>query len=189
MKTGNYKIKITPVISFAAFLLMMIILPGFQCSKDKLAGISPARDISGTWTTPAPVTLYMTSEGCGTYKRYNSTPVKMTWEITAVDDNNVDIRITATYIGTTTQLASNCGMPALLNFPFSLHGRISSSNLKLLENQMQYNSSGGAIGLKLIEVGNFNLTTNILTGTIYEKNCPILCIGYETDANKCILIK
>src|SRR5450759_38254 len=139
------------------------------CKKSDLAGISPARNVEGTWSTPSAVTIYMASDGCGTYKRYISTPVKMTWDITAVDDNNVDIWITSNYIGATTQLASNCGLPAApLAFPISLHGSVSSSNLKLLESQMQYNSSGGATGLALVEVGNFNITANNLTGTITE---------------------
>lgn len=154
-----------------------------SCKKN----LTPAITLEGTWNTPFPVNMYMTSSGCGTYKRYNSTPVKMTWQIIYTDDSTVDITISSSYIGSTTQLGSNCGLGATLNFPLYLYGKISSSNLKLLENQMQYNNAGGAIGLALIEIGNFHFTTNNLTGTIYEKDCPIYCAGYETDADKCIL--
>lgn len=180
------------IITFPAIYIFILLIASASlqsCKKSEPGLLSPARNISGTWTTPLAVTIYMASDGCGTYRRYNSTPVKMIWEITYVDDNKVDIWITSNYIGTTTQLASNCGSPASLNFPVSLHGVVSSSNLKLMENQMQYSSSGAALGLALVEVGNFNFTTNNLTGTITEKDCPIYCSGYETDANKCILTK
>lgn len=180
------------IITFSViYIFILLISSAFlqSCKKSGSVLLSPARNISGTWSTPLAVTIYMTSDGCSTYKRYNSTPVKMRWEITYVDDNNVNIEITSNYIGATTQLASNCGSPATLHFPISLHGVVSSSNLKLMESQMKYSSSGAALGLTLVEVGNFNFTTNNLTGTIAEKDCPIYCSGYETDANKCILTK
>jgi hypothetical protein len=172
-------------------ILLLIITAGFtQCSKSKSPGtLSPARSIVGTWTTPSAVTMYMTSDGCGNYVRYNSTPVKMTWDVTYVDDSHVDITISSSFIGTTTQIGSNCGLPATLNFPLYMHGLVSSSHLTLQENQMQYSSSGAALGLSLIEIGSFNLTTNNITGTITEKDCPVYCAGYETDASKCILTK
>ena len=180
------KISLTLVAGFS----ILISTTSLQsCKKSGTGTLSPARSIVGIWTTPSAVTIYMTSDGCGTYNRYNSTPVKMTWDITYVDDNDVDILISANYIGTTTQLGSNCGAPASLVFPLSLHGKISSSNLTLLESQMQYNNSGGATGLALVVVGNFNFTTYNLSGTITEKDCPIYCSGYETDANKCIVTK
>jgi len=131
----------------------------------------------------------MMSAGCGSYVRYNSTPVTITWTITAIDDNNVDIVISANKIGTTTQLASNCGQPATLVFPLQLHGIISSSNLQVTEQQMQYNNAGAATGLASVVVGNFNFTTNNITGTLSEKDCPIYCAGYQTDTNACIVTK
>ena len=177
------KLRITKFRAICFILLISVSF--FGCKKT----LTPARNLEGTWNTPFAVTIYMKSDGCGTFTRYNRTPVKMTWTITYIDDTNVDITIAASYIGTTTQTGSNCGAPATLNFPLYLHGRISSSNLKLLESQMQYNNSGGAIGLALVEVGNFNFTTNNITGTINEKDCPIYCAGYDTDANTCILTK
>ena len=128
MKKENCKIKITYVLSVTVFLLMTVLM-GFECSKDKLAGISPARDIAGTWTTPASVNFYMTSDGCGTYARYNRTPIKLSWNITYISDTEVDVDISASNIGTTTQLQSNCGLPATLNFPLFYHGKVSASNL------------------------------------------------------------
>ncbi|MFI5200829.1 MAG: hypothetical protein ACHQNE_00395 [Candidatus Kapaibacterium sp.] len=118
----------------------------------------------------------------------------MTWAITYVDDNDVDIWITSNYAGTTTQLGSDCGLPSSFwngssVFPIDLKGVVSSSNLKLMEDQMQYNNAGGAIGTAPVQIGNFNFTTNNLTGTITEEDCPIYCAGYETDPNKCILTK
>lgn len=159
------------------------------CTTKDDSTLSPARNISGTWTTPYAVTFYMASDGCGTYARYNSTPVSLRWDITTVDDNTVDVWIYATHIGTTTTLASNCGLPATLNFPLNFRGIVSASHLTLQENQMQYSSTGAALGLAYVDVGSFNFTTNNLTGTITEQDCPIYCSGYETDANKCILTR
>ena len=187
IKTKNVKFKIITFPVIYVFILLIASASLQSCKKSGTCSLSPARNISGTCTNPLAVTIYMASEVCGTYKRYNSTPVKMTWEITYVDDNKVDIWISSNHIGATTQLASNCGSPASLNFPISLHGAVSSSNLKLMESKTQYNSSGATLGLALVGVGNFNFTTNNLTGTITEKDCPIYCSGYETDANKCIL--
>lgn len=180
------------------FRIFLILISSFSvsCSKDGKdsgsGGLSPARNIQGLWSTPIAVNVYETSDGCDTYARYNRTPVKMTFNITAIDDNNVDITISFTFIGSTVQLASNCGLSAGNSIFFiseQMHGKISSSHLQLLRNQMQYNSAGGAIGLALVEVGSFNFTTNNLTGTITEKDCPAYCAGWETDANTCILTR
>jgi hypothetical protein len=174
------------LLKFVVVLCVSIFLQG--CSKDEPA-LSAARNLSGTWTTPSAVTFYMTSDGCGNLARYNSTPVTMTWTITTIDDNTVDVALSANSIGTTTQIGSNCGSPSVLNFPLYFRGKISSSNLQLLENKMLYSNTGAALGLSYVEVGNFNFTTSNLTGTIDEVDCPIYCMGYQTDANKCILTR
>jgi hypothetical protein len=113
----------------------------------------------------------------------------MSWDITEIDDNTVDVWIYATNIGTTTQIGSNCSLPATLNFPLHFRGITSSSNLKLRGNQMQYSSSGAALGLAYVNVGDFNFTSSNLTGTITERDCPIYCSGYETDITTCIVTK
>lgn len=182
--SGKKLLKVA--LKYAGVLCLSLLLEG--CSKDE-ATLSAARKLSGTWTTPSAVKFYMTSDGCGSYVRYNSTPITMTWTITTIDDNTVDVTLSANTIGTTTQIGSNCGSPSVLNFPLYFRGIISSSNLKLLENQMQYSNSGAALGLSYVEVGNFNFTTSNLTGTVDEKDCPIYCMGYQTDANTCILTK
>ena len=188
MKKENCKIKRTSVLSVTVFLLMTVLM-GFECSKDKLAGISAVRDISGNWTTPASVNFYMTSDGCGTYARYNRTPIKLRWNITYISDTEVDVDISATNIGTTTQLQSNCGLPATLNFPLFYHGKVSATNLLLFVRKMQYNNNGGAIGMADVTVGDFMFTSNSLTGTLFEKDCPIYCAGYETDPLQCKLTR
>ena len=159
---------------------------GCKTSNDPL---SPARNIAGTWTTPAAVTFYMTSDGCGTYSRYNKTPITLTFTITETDDNHVDVDISANSIGTTTQIGSNCGSPSTLNFPLYFHGTVSSSNLQLTESIMQYDNQGHALGLQDVVVGSFNITSNNMTGTIVEKDCPIYCMGYETDNQTCIVTR
>lgn len=151
--------------------------------------LTPATNFVGTWTTPAEVTIFMTSDGCGAYARYNSTPVAMEWVITEIDANHVDVEMYATHIGTTTQIGSHCGSPSVLHFPLYLHGVVSSSNLRLVESIMAYDDQGRALGLVDVEVGNLNLTGNNMTGTLSEMDCPVYCAGYETDPQTCILTK
>ncbi len=176
--------------TFSSLLLVVVWLTctSWGCNKTDTQ-LSPARSIAGTWTTPSAVIFYMTSDGCGNYVRYNKTPITMTWTITEVDDNHVDVDIAANSIGTTTQIGSNCGLGATLNFPLSFHGTISSSYLQLTESIMEYDNQGHALGLVSVPVGNFNFTTSNLTGTITEKDCPIYCSGYETDNLACIVTK
>lgn len=172
--------------------VVVLFLISLNCKKTNTSNhpLSPARNISGTWTTPFPVTFFMMSDGCGAgFIRYNSTPITMTWTITTIDDNNVDIWISSNTIGTTTQLASNCGLGATLVFPLHFHGNISSSNIQLTEKQLQYNNSGGATGFADVTTGNFNFTNNSINGTITEKDCPIYCGGFSTDNNKCFLTR
>lgn len=152
-------------------------------------GLSPARNILGTWSTPFPVDVYMTSDGCGSLARYNRTPILMTWDITSAGGNEVDIAIYADYIGQTVVIGSHCGVPAILTFPLYLHGVVSSSLLQILEAQMQYDDQGRALGLAYVQIGDFSFTTDNLTGTLYEVDCPINCSGYETDAQECILTR
>jgi hypothetical protein len=40
-----------------------------------------------------------------------------------------------------------------------------------------------------VQIGDFSFTSNDLTGTIYEVDCPIYCSGYETDEQACILTR
>jgi hypothetical protein len=187
----NTNLQITSRRFFPRIAALWVMAFAFGgCTKSDSDGqLSPARNISGTWTTPSPVTFFMASDGCGAYARYNSTPVKMRWEITEIDDNTVDVWIHDTHIGATTQIGSNCGLPATLTFPLHFRGTVSSSNLKLEENQMQYSSTGAALGLSYVTVGNFNFTTDNLTGTITEQDCPIYCSGYETNASACIVTR
>lgn len=176
-------------MSRVTFFVLACICVVILFSNCKKTALSPARSLAGTWTSPYAITFYMASEGCGSYVRYNSTPVTITWTITAIDDNDVDVVISSNKIGTTTQLASNCGLPATLAFPLEFHGTISSSNLQLTERQMQYSNSGAAIGLASVVVGNFNFTNNNITGTIFEKDCPAYCAGFQTDNNACIVTR
>lgn len=174
-------------ICYSVFLTML----GLSFSQCRLfeEELSPARSLEGTWESKLDVNFYMKSDGCGSFVRYNKTPVSISWEITELSDNEVDIWISSKKIGSTTSIGSNCGLPATLIFPLHYTGQISSSNLKLYKSQMQYSSSGAALGLADVLAGEFNFTSDILTGTLFEKSCPIYCEGYDTDSNQCVVIK
>jgi hypothetical protein len=169
---------------------LLIVLIFFGCNKTSTP-LSPARKLSGTWTTPNPITLYYSSEGCGSYARYAKFTATIRWDITVRTDNAVDITQTLlSYSANATIIGSDCGLPApTLPGVTTYVGVISSSAFAFDEQQMLYNNNGGAIGLGNVLIGTFNFTTNNITGTVNEKDCPAYCAGWSTDANTFILTK
>lgn len=161
----------------------------FSCQKSSTP-LTPARQLAGNWTTPNPVTFYASSDGCGSYSRYSSFTMKVSWQITAIGDSSVNITETLVSSSTQTDIGSNCGLPApALSFPIQYVGIITGSKFALDEQQMQYSSSGQALGLANVRVGIFNFTTDNITGYLSEEDCPIYCSGYSTDNNTFILTR
>jgi len=159
-----------------SFIISVLFL---GCDKNNTA-LTPARQLAGNWTTPNPVTFYYSSEGCGGYARYSSFPMKVNWQITAVGDSSVSITWTLVSSGSQSTIGNNCGLPCpSLAFPLEFVGVISGSKFALDEHQ--------SIGNVL--VGIFNFTTDNITGTMTEKDCPVYCSGYSTDANTFILTR
>lgn len=171
---------------FVCALLTGLLFLG--CEKN--TPLTPARQLEGTWTTPNPVTFYFDSDGCGSYGHYSKFTMKVSWQVTARGDSMVDI--TETLISSTVQtsVGSNCGLPApALAFPLQFVGVITGSKFALDEQQMLYSSSGAALGLGNVRIGIFNFTSNNITGSVDERDCPAYCSGYSTDANTFILTK
>lgn len=168
-------------------LFLLLILFG-ECKK---AGpLTPARQLSGTWTTPNPVTLYYSSDGCGGYARYAKFTATIKWEITTLGDSSVSITQTLLSYSPATIIGSNCGLPApTLPGITDYVAILSSSAFALDEQQMLYNNSGGAIGLGNVRIGILNYTTNNITGTVTERDCPAYCSGWSSDANAFILTR
>ncbi|MDR3678580.1 MAG: hypothetical protein P4L41_01365 [Flavipsychrobacter sp.] len=161
----------------------------FSCQKSTPA-LTPARQLAGTWTTPNPITFYYSSDGCGSYNRYSSFTMKVNWQITTLGDNSVNITETLVSASTQTSIGSNCGLPApTLTFPMQFVAVITGSKFALDEQQMQYSSTGAALGLANVRIGIFNYTSNNITGYVNEVDCPAYCSGYSTDSNTFILTK
>jgi len=163
---------------FISSILICILFYG--CAKTTPAVLTPARQLEGTWTTPNPVTFYYSSEGCGSYVRYSSFKMKVSWQITAIGDSAISISWSLISMSGQTTIGSNCGLPCPpIVFPADFVGIVSSSKFSLDEHQ--------SIGNVL--VGVFSYTSNIITGTVTEMDCPAYCSGYSTDANTMILTK
>jgi len=164
--------------AYFAIAVSVIILTG--CGKDGgLFGLSPARKLEGTWTTPFAPTLYYYSDACGNYIRVARTTIGMRWEIIKTGDNTVNIDIYKTSSSSVQLLVSqNCALYVPLVTPITLKGEISSSQLTL--------KKGSTI------VGSFSFTTDNLTGDFnsnFDKYCGIYCSGMGSDAKAITLTK
>ena len=170
--------------TFLPILLLVVISAGCK----KATPLTPARQLSGTWTTPNPVTLYYSSDGCGGYSAYAKFTATIQWQISTLGDSSVSITQTLLSYSATSSIGSNCGLPApTLPGTTDYVGVISSSAFALDEQQMLYNSNGGAIGLGNVRIGILNFTTDNITGTVTEKDCPAYCSGWSSDSNGFIL--
>jgi hypothetical protein len=160
-----------------SFLIAIIF---FGCDKPAL---TPARKLEGTWTTPFPVNFYLNSDGCGSYSPYAKFTMKLKWTITAISDSFINVRWDLTGSTNPVTIGSNCGQPnPTIVFPLEFVGVISGSRIALSESQMAYSSTGAALGLRNVLVGLFSFTTDNITGTMFEKDCPVYCSGYSTDS-------
>ncbi|MHB1921176.1 MAG: hypothetical protein ACYCOO_02960 [Chitinophagaceae bacterium] len=147
------------------------------CQKSSLStNLTVARKMAGKWTTPNPVTFYYSSDGCGGYSRYSSFQMKMNWQITAIGDSAISVEWTLISMSGENIIGSNCGLPAVtIAFPEEYVGIVTGSEFSMDQNQMLQ--------------GVFSYTTDIITGTMSEKDCPIYCSGYSTDQNTFILTR
>lgn len=153
-----------------------------SCSGDGgLFGLSPARKLEGTWTTPFQVPLYYYSDVCGTYGRVAKVSMGMRWEISkGPNSNTVNIDIYKTSSSSVQLLVSSgCALYVPLVTPLTLTGEISSSQLTLKK-------SNGTI------VGSFSFTSDNLTGDFnsnFDKFCGIYCSGMGSDSRAITLTK
>ncbi|MGQ0739033.1 MAG: hypothetical protein ACT4OJ_08260 [Bacteroidota bacterium] len=163
------------------FILAAFVFVLTGCDKEGgLFGLSAARKLEGTWTTPFPSPLYYYSDACGNYIRVAKTSIGMRWEITKTGDNTVDIEIYKTS-STAVQLlvSQGCALYVPLVTPLTVKGEISSSQLTLKK-------SNGTV------VGSFSFTTDNLTGDFnsnFDKFCGVYCSGMGSDAKAITLTK
>lgn|GEM_PF-1258358 len=145
-------------LSFAAILMVLpfTLACGGAGSNAAAVPLSPARNLAGTWKTTVPVRVNYKTDFCtfGVLQDVSWVPWAVTFVITpGADDNHVIVDMSF-QTGTTT-IVNDCGgsgtgaVPEVS--PMFLTGAISSTNLVL------YNGT--------TQVGNFNFTTDNLTGT------------------------
>jgi hypothetical protein len=188
-------LKTCPEAGFSLLMvlsLFFIILSG--CTKP--API-PAQQIAGTWTTPMPVTIFMASDSCpldsmcGSYGRYDSTRVTMTWKISYLMENLVDVVITPDKIDTTIHYDTLYGPTVSQLFPIKLRGIVNLTNLIVEQSYVTYDTLGKPNGIAYTQVGNFLISSNpnTLTGTLAEQLCKKHCYGYQSNSNLCVLVQ
>jgi hypothetical protein len=159
-------------------IIILFVLTG--CKKEGgLFGLSPARKLEGTWSTPFASAFYYYSNACGNYIRVAKTTIGMRWEINKTGDNTVEIEIYKTSSSAVQLLVSqSCALYVPLVTPITLTGEISSSQLTV--------KKGNTI------VGSFSFTTDNLTGEFnsnFDKTCLLYCSGMGTDAKAVTLTK
>ena len=145
-------------IAISAIVLVGL-LPG-GCAKSgptalSRVPLSPARSLVGTWKTSSAVTVFFKTDFCDTLALVASEPWSVTFIITAgSDQNHVNVLMDFT-AGTPTYstLDPSCAYFTPEVSPIGFTGTISSSALTL------YSGSE--------KVGNFNFTTDIMTGTLF----------------------
>jgi len=132
------------------------------------SAISPARNLIGTWIAPSAPTIYYTENNCfnaTTQSMYTANPsatsvwASLNMVITpGIDVNHVLVAVDGTY-SNGTKIDANCPGPVTPNsIVATYYGTISSSNLILFSDGYDGHS----------QAGNFNFTTNIMTGTWNE---------------------
>ncbi len=114
--------------------------------------LTPARNLEGTWKTAFPVTFYIKTdfETFGELQDVGSENRTMTWIITATGDENV-VNVEVQFAVSNRQLVSDSGYTPDVS-PMFLKGTISGTRLTLTT------GDNGTIG-------EFNFTTDIITGT------------------------
>ncbi len=117
--------------------------------------LTPARSLAGTWKTSIPVRVTFQTDFCnfGILEDVLWQPWAVTFVITPGAGDN-DVRVEMSFqAGSFTPIAHSCSSSGAFAepSPISLTGTISSTNLVLRKGVDQ--------------VGNFNFTTSILTGT------------------------
>jgi hypothetical protein len=160
--------------------MMFILLMPVIFSNCKKSSTPPqqtvVQQLVGNWTTPNPVTFYYSSNGCGTFTRYSSFPIKLNWQITANGENWINVTWTLVSGGNQTQIGNDCGWPSpLITLPQYFIGVVTGNDFSMDQNQTLQ--------------GVFHYSNGVITGTMNEKQCQLYCGGYSTDQNAFILTR
>lgn len=130
--------------------------------------LTPARNLEGTWKTAFPVTFYIKTdfETFGELKDVGSENRTMTWIITGTAEENV-VNVEVRFAVSNRQLVSESGYVPDVS-PNFYTGTINGTRLTLTTGD-KFSESG--------IVGEFNFTTDIITGTWHDN----WSIAYEQE--------
>lgn len=144
-------------------------------------GLTPARDLVGTWKTSFPVTFYIASNETGELQTHGTESRTMTWIVTATDrENVVDVKISFTC--SNQQLDEHSGYVPDVS-PMSLKGLISGPRLvletghQMFPNDIAYKPIGPE-PVQQGNIGNFTYTTSNMQGTWHD---DWTMLGFEQD--------
>lgn len=159
MKTRNQILVFAVVASIITWMI------GCSKEEDVTPLLSPTRNIVGTWKTALDVTHYIRTDLCcksGLLEDVANENRMVTWVITAIDDNNVNIQVNHTR-GVFTYAIRACGsstgyVPDDLS-PQFYKGIISSTSLIIKK------------GSKTI--GTFSFNTNLMQGNWNDDRCMV----------------
>jgi len=120
-----------------------------------LSPLTPARNLEGTWKTAFPVTFYIKTDfqTFGELQDVGSENRTMTWIITGTNDENV-IKVDVYFTVSNRKLVSGSGYTPDVS-PMFLTGVISGTRLTLKTSDNR-------------TIGEFNFTTDIITGTWHD---------------------
>ncbi|MDB4874759.1 MAG: hypothetical protein JWM41_1205 [Gemmatimonadetes bacterium] len=154
-----------------------------SCSgiSDLVTPLTPARSLSGTWSTPFAVPMNLQSDYCNGSRQ---TVAKQNWTVTwiiteqAGTSNGVDIEMRMQKSAATAVVSCNGGASSYVPEPSPLfmQGTISGSRLQF------YNLTTKA-------AFDGSLTTDNITGTFGLWDCLIYCAGEQSDPLKFILTR
>jgi hypothetical protein len=136
--------------------------------------LTPARQISGTWSTPAAVTFIHQTDFCGSFQEVGRSQWNVTWIITPVAGftNVVDVEMRYTRgTATRTGCGGDSGWVPLIS-PVFLRLCISSSELSRCTGENYPN--GQAFG---------PFTSDLISVTWTHRECIIYCFGEVTETN------
>ena len=144
--------------------------------------LSAARQLEGTWKTPAPVSFYYQTNFCSNTKQTVASALwNVTWTITAVAGFSNVLDVTMTFSrGSSTSLQSTCGnggngwVP--LVSPTFFRMTVSSSSI-VANDTRQGISVGGSY------------TTALMNATWVHYECGIYCFGEFTQAEQLKMMK
>lgn len=168
------------ILTLAVVVLIVTGMIGCGEKDDVTPPLSPARNIAGTWKTALNVTHYIKTDFCGISGLLEDVANEkrmVTWVITVIDDNNVNIQVNHTRSGSTITNSACGGSTGYVPdvSPQFYKGIISSTSLTIKEGSKTK--------------GTFSFTTNQMQGNWNDQWCMAYCQSVYTKDSEFKLMK